>query len=102
MNTVSFYISVECDAHSRHRDPSGVYRVDVVEEDTLLQSASAAIEIIKARTAFLDENSGKVKTRVFLSDGGEVRIPIVLSSKYHDHGNFHGRVKEYPDEITFQ
>lgn len=99
---VPFFVRVDCDAHSRHRNPQGVYHVETVKEETILHCASAAIQIVKDQVAFIDENIDKVSIRVFAKDGSEIVVPTTIDAKFHEYGSFHGRAAEYPDEITIQ
>lgn len=99
---MSLFVKIECNAHSSHRDPTGVYSVEVQSERTLVHSACAAIEIIKGHVAFLDENIDKAVVRVFRDNGSEVPIPVSVETKYHDSGSFRGRALDYPEEIIFQ
>ena len=99
---VSFFVKVDCQAHSRHRDPQGVYHVKVVKEETILHCANAAIQIVKDHVAFIDENIDKVTIRVFSPDGDEVPVAASVDSQFCEYGSFQGRAEDYPENITVQ
>lgn len=98
----SFFVRVECSAHSLHRDPQGVYAVEVLEDETLLHQACAALEIVRECAPFMSENLDKTILRVFSHDGQEISIPKTLSARHDIVGAFLGRSLEYPDSITMQ
>lgn len=99
---VPLYVRVDCLAHSRHRDPQGVYEVEVHKEASMALCASAAIQVAKDHIAFLDENVDKSTIRVFSLEGDEIIIPSQIDSDFHELGCFRGRVQDYPDTITIQ
>lgn len=99
---ISLYVLIDCEAHSRHRDPQGVYRVDLVAEESLVHCACAAIQVAKSAVAFLEENLEKAVLRVFSHDGNEIKIPVPVDSKFYEMGFLHGRVEDFPEIITLQ
>lgn len=100
--SVSLYVKVDCNATSRHRDPQGIYLVDVVEDQSILHCANAAIQVVKDRVAFIDENIDKVTLKVFCAQGNEIRIPVLVETQFHDRANFRGRALDFPEIITLQ
>lgn len=101
-NSLPFYIAVEGQAHSNHRNPRGVYLVEVIPEQTLVHSACAAILVAKESVPFLNESPDSFTMRVFNKDGHEVVIPRPLTTAHEFHGCFHGRSSDHPDTITLQ
>ena len=100
MSRVSFFVKVEGHAYSRHRSPTGVYKVDVREEKTVKHSACAAMEVARQRVPFLNENPHGFTFRTFLDNGEEVVVPKVLATQYGDHGSYDGRQLVYPTAIA--
>ena len=101
-NNVSFFVKVEGQPYSNHRNPQGVYQVDVVEEKTLVHSACAAIQVVKDSVPFLDENPECFTLKAFSSDGKEVIIPRLLVTDHNEFGILRGRSFDHPEIITLQ
>lgn len=99
---VPYFVRVDCDAHSRHRSPQGVYRVEVEATQTTIERACSAIQTIKDRVAFMCENTNRAIVRVFTIDGDEVCIPRYIEPENYDSGEYLGRAVEYPESITIQ
>lgn len=99
---LSLLVRVDCDAYSRHRDPKGVYHVDVDQPSSMIQNACVAIQTIKNHVAFIHENLHRVTMRVFTTDGSEVFIPAHIDTDYCHDGSYKGRAVSYPEEITLQ
>jgi hypothetical protein len=100
--TLPFFISVEGQSYSNHRNPQGVYEIEVEEEKTIAHSAYAAIQIAREYIPFFNENRESLKLRVFAKDGGEVTIPRPLLTAHELKGFFKGRTKSHPECITLQ
>lgn len=101
-DSLPFFISVEGQSYSNHRNPQGVYLIEVVPEKTMAHSAFAAIQVAKGSVPFLNENPDSFIMRVFNEDGHEVVIPRPLITAHEFHGCFHGRAVNHPDIITLQ
>jgi hypothetical protein len=99
---VPFFISVEGQSYSNHRNPQGVYSVEVEEEKTIAHSACAAIQVARDCIPFIGENPESLKIRVFGSDGCEVVIARPLFTSHENRGLFMGRCKSYPESIMVQ
>lgn len=98
----SFFVKVEGQCHSNHRNPQGVYRVDVIPEKTVAHSACAALAVARDAVPFLDENPHYFTLRAFLEDGTEIVIPRPLVTAHDRFGCFQGRSKDHPVAITIQ
>lgn len=101
-SNISLFVLVECDPHSSHRDPKGVYKVELIEEKSLLHCACAAVQIVKDYAPFLEENIDKTHMRVFSHDGSEIRIATFVDPQYLEMGLFQGRADDFPESITLQ
>lgn len=99
---IPYFVRVDCDAHSRHRSPQGVYRVEVKSTPSIVESACSAIQTIKDRVAFMCENTNRAIVRVFKEDGSEVRVPKYIETDECPSGAYLGRAENYPEEITLQ
>jgi hypothetical protein len=102
MSSLSFFVKVEGQAHSNHRNPQGVYAIEVLEEKTPAHSAVAAAHVARESVPFLNENPDCFILRVFTSDGTEVLVPRTLNTTHEEYGRFGGRAKSYPEIITLQ
>lgn len=99
---LSLFVRVDCDAYSRHRDPKGVYQVDVIADSSMIHNACVAMSTIKSQVAFIHENLNRLSMRVFTKDGNEVLIPGCMDLDDLDTGHYKGRAQEYPEHITIQ
>lgn len=98
----SFYIKVEGPCHSTHRNPQGVYKIEVIKEKTLRHSACAALQVARDSVPFLSESANSFVLRAYSQDGEEIIIPKALDT-LHDHlGIFQGRANDCPEIITLQ
>jgi len=101
-SNISLFVLVECDSYSSHRDPKGVYKVELVEEKSLLHCACAAVQLVKDYAPFVDENLDKTNIRVFSHDGNEIRISTFVDPQHLEMGLFQGRAEDFPENITLQ
>lgn len=99
---VALFVLVECDPHSNHRNPKGVYKVNVVEEETPLHCACAAVQLVRDYAPFVEENIDKTNIRVFADDGTEIKIAANVDPRFYDLGLFEGRCQDVPESITLQ
>lgn len=101
-SNISLFVLVDCDPHSNHRNPKGVYKVSVLQEETPLHCACAAVYLVRAYAPFVEENIDKTLIRVFSQEGHEIKISSNVSSQFHNHGWFEGRTSDFPESITLQ
>lgn len=101
-DNVSLFVLVECDPHSRHRDPKGVYKVALMEEKSLLHCACAAVQLVKDHAPFVQENLSSTNIRVFSHDGNEIKISTTVDPQFLELGLFLGRASSFPESITLQ
>lgn len=101
-SSLQFLVKVEGQSHSNHRNPQGVYHIEVVEEKTIAHSAYAAIQVAKDAVPFLNENPESMTLKAYTLDGEEISIPRPLCTHHEHHGFYVGRAKDFPDTITFQ
>lgn len=99
---VPYFVRVDCEAHSRHRSPQGVYLVEVDATKTILERACSAIQTIKDSVAFMCENTNRTIVRVFAKDGSEVLLPQHIETEDSESGLYFGRADGYPEIITLQ
>lgn len=99
---VPFFVKIEGQPHSQHRSPQGVYHVEVLQEESLLHSACAALSVTKDCAPFIQENPDCFKVTVFSADGEEIVIPTLLDTVYDSVACFYGRATDYPAIITVQ
>ncbi len=100
MSPLPFYIKVDGQAFSGHRDPQGIYEVEVLSDAGLVHSASIAIEVAKEYIPFLDENSDVFTLRAFTKDGTEVVVKRSLASTDSIKTCFCGRAASYPSHLN--
>lgn len=98
----SLYVRVECAAFSGHRNPCGIYHVEVADDKSVIHAASAAIQIVKEHVPFLNENQNCTSIRVFSEEGSEIFTMVAVESDRVDHGSFRGRAMDHPEIITLQ
>jgi len=98
----SLYVRIECEAFSGHRNPEGIYCVDVADDKSLLHAASAAIQIVREHVPFLDENLNRTSIRVFSPEGSEILLAVEIESDQVDFGSFKGRASDHPPIIALQ
>jgi hypothetical protein len=101
-SNISLFVLVECDPYSSHRDPKGVYKVELVEEKSLLHCACAAVQLVKDYAPFVEENIDKATLRVFSDDGSEIKIATFVDPQHLEMGLFQGRADDFPESITVQ
>lgn len=100
MSPLPFYIKVDGQAFSGHRDPQGIYEVEVLSDAGLVHSAYAALEIAKEYIPFLDENSDNFTLRAFTKDGTEVIVKRPMPLNSNTKTCFCGRVSSYPSHLN--
>ena len=100
--SISFFVKIEGQSYSNHRNPQGVYKVAVVEEKTLTHSAYAALQIARDSVPFLSENPECFTLKAFLENGQEIIIPRPLITNHESFGSFIGRSFDHPEIITLQ
>jgi hypothetical protein len=101
-DSLSFFVKVEGRAYSNHRNPEGIYGVEVIAERTAQHSACAALSIAQDSVPFLSENPHGFTLRVFNTHGEEVLVPQPLMTRHETRGLFCGRSKNPPKSITLQ
>ena len=101
-SSISLFVLVECDPFTSHRDPKGVYKVELVQEKSLLHCACAAVQLVRDYAPFVEENIDKSTLRVFSHDGSEIKIATHVDPQHLEMGLFQGRVDDFPENITLQ
>lgn len=100
MSPLPFYIKVDGQAFSGHRDPQGVYEVEVLSDAGIVHSAYAALEVAKEYVPFLDENTEFFTLRAFTKDGTEIIVKRPMNISNNIKTCFCGRVSNYPDHLN--
>lgn len=100
---ISLFVRIDCQAHSAHRDPKGVYRIDVHSSETKTKRVHTAMSTALCRVPFLRENLHRATMRVFNDSGDE----IICGKSFNlddpeEIGRYLGRTKDYPENIKYQ
>ena len=94
--TISLYVNVTCTGVCSHRDPSGLYIVEIIDENDPLTNAKAAAEVTELEVPFLDENIHGATIRVFSEDGCEVTAFSSHNAEYAALGFIKDQIFDIP------
>ena len=93
MQYKQYYLLVEGSAHSAHRNPEGIYRIDVIDDETTVDiTANIAIDTGKSTIPFIGEGLAQHSIRIFDDSGSEITL-TQTASNLPQKGLFIGRVE---------
>lgn len=96
---VKLFVKVSGKPHSQYRSAEGIFHVEVLNEQTPIHNACAAIATATECVPFLAEAPHKYMLDVFDVRGVQIKVPREVPTQYERVAAFYGRASDYPTVI---
>ncbi len=96
-----YFVKVEGPPDNGHRNPKGIYKIDVFDEqESACRDIGAILREAIQTIPFLSENMPRFSLRLFSKEGDEIRATRSRSSNECDINIYCQRAANYPQSIS--